>query len=178
MSDKLDERLAQLGKIARDAIAVGASEAQALSLIADCRNGMVRMQNRARSAPGFERFEIRQINGPNVEFTGRLLCETTLSENRAGLTIVFELYETAGGALVAVSASNLADGSGHEDERATIIKPNQTWTMEGVNEGRPMTQSDETQAMRFAVMDAFGWRTEAKAMVRKKLGWDLRVEID
>lgn len=132
-----------------------------ISALADCERTLHRIAKRAAVVEGFERFEIRQINGPAVEFTGRLLCETTLSENRAGLTIVFELYETAGGALVAVSASNLADGSGHEDERATVI---------------PL--SYDVQAMRFAAMDAFGWRTEAKKMVRTALGWELRVEVE
>lgn len=137
------------------------ADQQTLSALADCERTLRRIAKRAAVVEGFERFEIRQINGPAVEFTGRLLCDVSLPENRAGLSILCELYETAGGALVAVSASNLADGSGHEDERATVI---------------PL--SDDVQAMRFAAMDAFGWRTEAKKMVRTALGWDLRVEVE
>ena len=137
------------------------ADQQTLNALADCERTLRRITKRAAVVEGFERFEIRQINGPAVEFAGRLLCWATLPENRAGLSILCELYETAGGALVAVSASNLADGSGHEDERATVI---------------PL--SDDVQAMRFAAMDAFGWRTEAKAMVRKKLGWELRMEVE
>lgn len=156
---KLQARLATLEGAASTAWQI--AEQQTLKALADCERTLRRAAKRAAVVEGFERFEIKQINGPAIEFTGRLLCETTLSENRAGLTIAFELYETAAGALVAVSASNLADGSGHEDERATVI---------------PL--SDDAQAMQFAAMEAFGWRTEAKAMVRKKLAWDLRVEVE
>lgn len=157
------ERLgARLKNVCAAAVAVPEPAGQqALSALADCERTLRRIAKRAAVVEGFERFEIRQINGPAVEFAGRLLCWATLPENRAGLSILCELYETAGGALVAVSASNLADGSGHEDERATVI---------------PL--SDDVQAMRFAAMDAFGWRTEAKKMVRTALGWDLRVEVE
>ena len=152
---------------AKDKISDAAEEAhlhsreQTLNALADCERLLRRISKRAEVIGGFERIEIAQINGPRLEFTGRLLCDVSLPENRAGLMVVFELYETAGGAMVAVSASNLADGSGHEDERATVIPP-----------------SDDVQAMRFAAMDAFGWRTEAKKMVRTALGWDLRVEVE
>ncbi len=148
-----------------------------LSALADCERTLRRIAKRAAVVEGFERFEIRQINGPNVEFTGRLLCETSFADRREGNQVTLEVYETQGGAMVAVRAFERSDGG--ESEAATIVKPMLRTTHENVGpSGGSGWMEIDHEAMRLAVMDAFGWRTEAKAMVRKKLGWDLRVEID
>jgi hypothetical protein len=135
------------------------ADKQTLNALADCERTLRRIAKRATVTEGFERFEIRQINGPAIEFTGRLLCETSFADRREGNQVTLEVYETQGGAMVAVRAFERSDGG--ESEAATVITP-----------------AADLQAMRFAVMDAFGWRTEAKAMVRKKLGWELRVEVE
>lgn len=159
-NEKIAQRTTQLAKFARDAMADGASEGEVFSVLADCRNALNRARYRVKAGRGWERVEIRQMRGPLVEFTGRLLCSTEFVAHRKDIRMTLELYETRGGALVAVNASNLADESGQEDERCVVVPP-----------------TADVQAMRFAVMDAFEWNTEAKKMVRKQLGWDLRMEV-
>ena len=46
-----------------------------------------------------------------------------------------------------------------EDARVTVVPP-----------------TDDVQAMRFAVLDAFDWDNRARSMARK-LGWSLRTEV-
>jgi hypothetical protein len=157
---KIGERLSQLAKIAHDAVKAGATEQSVLSLIADCRNGLVRTQNRARTQPGMDRFEIAQTHGPLLEFTGRLLAETTFTTERADpLRISFEIYETAAGVLVAVSSTEPVERDGFEVVRATVVE-----------------RQDDAQAMRFAVMEHFEFHPWARNMA-KKLGWSLRLEV-
>ena len=157
---KLGERLSQLAMIAHNAIEVGATEQSVLSLIADCRNGLVRTQNRARTLPGMDRFEIAQTHGPLLEFTGRLLAETSFTTERNDpLRISFEIYETAGGALVAVSSTDPTERDGFEVVRATVAE-----------------RQDDALAMRFAVMEHFEFHPRARNMA-KKLGWSLRQEV-
>ncbi len=155
-TDKLTVRLAALATLAHDTAAV--AEQQTLSILADAERALKRAQKRAEGLSGkWERTEIRPANGPAVEFTGRLLCETSFQDRKEGNPVTLELYETRGGAMIAVVAF---ERNGHESETAKVIDA-----------------SDDTQAMRFAVMDAFLWRTEAKKMVRA-LGWSLTVEVE
>lgn len=154
---KFGDRLDALAGIGGAAFRIG--DQQTINALADCERTLRRIIARAEVAEGMERIEIAQMYGPVLEFTGRLLCETEFADRRAGRTVTLELYETQGGAMVAVTAFELGQG-GQESERATVIPP-----------------IADVQAMRFAVMEAFTWHTEAKRMVRKKLGWDLRQEV-
>lgn len=158
--DKLTDRTRLLAKFARDAMADGASEAEVYSILADSRNALNRARKRAKESPGFERIEIAQMHGPTVEMNARLLCDTSFEDRRERRTMTLELYETQGGAMVAVSAYDLGREDGQESQRATVIPP-----------------TSDVQAMRFAVMEAFNWHTEARRMVSKKLGWSLRMEV-
>lgn len=159
-NDKLASRISDIYQAAQDA---GPGEQQTFSVLADCERALRRIAKRAEALPGdWERIEIRQMRGPTIEFTGRMLCDTTfVTQGRDALEITLEVWLTKGGSFVAVSASNLPGGQGREDERAAVIP-----------------KSDDELAMRFAVMDHFTWHTEAKKMVRKRLGWDLRVELE
>lgn len=159
-ADKLTARLAAVYEAAQTA---GGDNQQTFNALADCERALRRIVKRAESLSGeWERIEIRQMRGPVIEFTGRMLCDTTFTTmGRDALEITLEIWETRSGSLIAVSASNLPNGEGREDERAAVIP-----------------KSDDVMAMRCAVMDHFTWHTEAKKMVRKKLAWDLRVEVD
>lgn len=130
--------------------------------IADARRAMNRILKRAEQLPAeWERVEFVQDRGPTIEATAHLLAETTFETGRGQpLEMSLEIWETQGGALIAVSATTLPGGAGREDLRATVVPP-----------------IDDAQAMRFAVMDAFHWHQRARSMVRK-LGWSLRTEID
>jgi hypothetical protein len=101
--------------------------------------------------------EIKQMRGPVLRFTGQLLAETSFEiKGRDALQIRCKIYETRGGALVAVSSSTLLDRDGFEDVRATVVP-----------------KQDDEFAMRCAVMDAFEWETRARRMVTRQLKWDL-----
>ena len=154
---KLRERLGAVEAVA--ATAWHLADQQTLNALADCERSLRRIITRAEVTEGMERIEIAQMHGPTVEFTGRMVCTTKFAERRGDRYVTLELYETQGGALVAVTAFELGEG-GQESERAVVVPP-----------------IADVQAMRFAVMEAFTWHTEAKKMVRKKLGWDLRCEV-
>jgi hypothetical protein len=146
--------------------AVGEAEAAnlpaTLAQIADATRGFKRLAKRGAPLPEeFERVEFVQARGPTVEFTGRRLAETNWETNGARpLRIVQEVWETQGGALVAVSTSAPVDGDGFEDARVLVVEA-----------------TDDVQAMRFAVMGHFDWNDRARSMA-KKLGWSLRVEVE
>lgn len=132
---------------------------EAANVLAVATEQLRRAMKRAEAlADDWQRISIPQHFGPTVEFTGRLISDTSFNDRREGRSVTLELYETQAGAMIAVCAFELRDGA--EAEMATVVSP-----------------TGDVQADRFAVMEAFKWRDEAKKMVRKKLGWDLRVEI-
>lgn len=146
----------------RDLVA-SAQEARGMGLnfktvLADAVKAMKREVRRHSASEGFDAIEIAQMRGPTVEFNGRLLAESEFTA-RAGQDMALEIYETEGGALVAVTSSTLPGETGREDARVTVVPP-----------------TDDVQAMRFAVMDAFRWENRARTMARK-LGWSLRMEV-
>jgi hypothetical protein len=158
--NKLNDRLEILQGTASTTWQV--SPGQVFTILADTELALKRATKRAATLPAeFERVEIVQAHGPTIEFAGRLLAETSF-ETRKGqpLEICLEIWETVGGALVAVSSSTLPGGSGREDCRVTVVEP-----------------SDDAQAMRFSIMDAFSWHDRARSMARK-LGWSLRKDVE
>lgn len=131
------------------------------SITSDAVRAIKRAARRAEVPEGYERITFTQDKGPTIEATVRLLAETSFQiMGRQTLDIALEIYETAAGALLAVSASTLPGGTGREDVRVTVVPP-----------------SADVLAMRIAVMDAFDWHQYARSMARK-LGWNLIVEVD
>lgn len=132
--------------------------------IADYTRDLKRLAKQGADLPGeFERVSLAQMRGPTVEFTGRLLAsESWVVSPEVGpdLLLSFEIWETQGGALVAASTSEPVDGEGFEDARVEVV-----------------ASAEDVHAMRFAVMDHFGWGDRARSMARR-LGWDLKVEVD
>lgn len=109
-----------------------------------------------------QRWEIVVSRGPRLEFTGRLLAtDSYLTKGDDPLNIELHVYQTVAGALIGVSSAIPASSEGYETIQATVVEPTQ-----------------DLQAMRFAIMDGFGWSTVARAMARKKLKWSLRRDID
>lgn len=94
---------------------------------------------------------IRQRRGPTIKFTGALIAKTEF-DMRGGQEMRLEIWQTAGGALVAVSASD-------EETRATVVEPG------------------EEMNMRCAVMDAFDWNERARSMVKDQLKWRLQKHV-
>lgn len=147
------ELLESLGEQPRQEIA---------SIIARARQDVRRAIKRAEQPEGFERIEIKQSKGPTLEFWGRELCSDAFeTRGRDPLRISMEIYETKGGALVAVSASTPISGDGFESVRATVVEPR-----------------EDRQAMHFEVLSALDWHVRARSMVTKKLRWSLRRDVD
>lgn len=157
-ADKLDK--------ATDAIKAQAEEAHlhdrsaTLTALADCERALKRITKRASVAKEMERVELVQTRGPTVEFSGRQLAQTQFNDSRTSDRVGFEIWETAGGALVAVIWSESSKGSDHDTCRVTVAPP-----------------TTDAQEQRLAVMEAFAWDLRARSMV-KKLGWSLKIEVE
>lgn len=156
--ERYQHRIDRVVKTAAEARDIVGQEAS--NILATCETLLRRAMSRAKALEDAWRLvEVPQHFGPTIEFTGRLICETSFPDRREGRQVTLELYETRAGALVAVRAFQLLDGD--DSEEATVVIP-----------------TADLQADRFAVMAAFKWHTEAKKMVRNRLGWDLRVEVE
>lgn len=111
--------------------------------------------------PEYELVKLKQNRGPMLKFMGKLLAdEEFTTRGRDPLTIIMEIWQTEGGALVACTKSWPAEREGHRDQRATVVEP-----------------GDE-QAMQFTVMEHFEWEARARSMVKKQLDWVLVQEVD
>lgn len=110
--------------------------------------------------PEFTRTQIRQTRERTYEFEGRIIAAADF-ETRQGqpLTMFLEIWETCGGAYVAVTRAVPLNG-GDADIRATVVPP-----------------ADDELARRFAVMEHFRWDNRARAMARKELKWKFVQEI-
>lgn len=110
----------------------------------------------------YEKQRITQSRGPAVEFEGRLIASDSF-ETRSGhpSRMIMEVWETQGGALIAVTRGEAVQGGeAREIVAATVVR------------------SGEEQAMHFAVMSAFDWEDRARSMVRKQLKWSLKMRVE
>lgn len=165
LTDKLSERLRVMESVAR---AMGEGQ-EVFSALAECERTIKRAAKRAEALPeGYERVEFVQTRGPRVEFTGRLLVEHG-HDSRKGYRHEAEIWETRGGALIAMSATMPLDGEGFEDVRVAVVEP--VW-----RKGDDLPEN--LLAMRFAVMDHFNWDMGVRSAVTKKLGWKLSMEVE
>jgi hypothetical protein len=90
-----------------------------------------------------------------------LLAETKFETNgRDPMKITFEIWESRGGALIAVFASEPGERDGVEVVKAAVVQP-----------------QEDALAMRLAVLEHFEWHDRARSMARK-LGWSMRVEVE
>jgi hypothetical protein len=139
----------------------GVSAEQAGTILGDAERALKRAAKRAGQPDGYERVEIIPTRGPRLEFTGRLLAEEQWTgRGHDAIRAHIEIWETKGGALVATDET-VRVGS-HEEPRlrAAVVEP-----------------GDDSQAMRFAVMDFFDWSNRARNLA-KKLGWSLRIDVE
>lgn len=119
----------------------------------------------ALNTEGMIKTSIRQTRGPKLVFAGRKIAETEFTtQGREPLSWMFEIWQTAGGAYIAVSSSLLAErDDAVEDVRCTVVEPDE--------------HGGDQLAMQFAVMDHFDWTPRAKDMVRKQLKWKLSRDV-
>ncbi len=93
-----------------------------------------------------------------LRFVGKRVAHTEWETNR-GDTMRFEIWETAGGALIAVREGDGDDG--YTD--AIVVEPTEPW--QGVGKGHPPF------AMVDAVLTFFQWHDRARSMVKSQLKW-------
>lgn len=160
-NDKLAAAMDQLAELARAADL--ADRPAALGALADSVRALKRIVNRATPhSEEYERIELVQDRGPTIEFTGKLLCETSfITRGEDPLRYELEIYQTAGGALVC----------------ARYVTPEQS-RAEPRTDLLVVEREDDVLAMRLAVMEFFKWDLRARSMVRKALGWSLKVEVE
>lgn len=106
----------------------------------------------------FERVKFAQNRGPLLVFEGKLLASTEF-ETRAG-SMALEIWETPAGAWIATATGTPYDEDSRVIRTATIVPP-----------------GDDEMARRCAVMDEFDWEDRARSMVRKQLGWALKIDV-
>lgn len=105
----------------------------------------------ARPTMEMQKKTIRQRRGPAIRFTGALIAKSEF-DTRDGFPMRLEVYETQGGAYVAVSITDV-------ETRATVIEPG------------------EDADMRCDVLEAFDWSNRARSMLRDQLGWKFVREV-
>ena len=151
-SDKLDQRLAEIAGEATAALKANAPAA--FSALADARKALRRIAKRAEEGE-FEHVELVQDRGPVLAFAGRLIAETSFeTKGPQPVAVTLEVWQTEAGALIA-GTYRRRPGSEEESFEGIVVEP-----------------SADHQAMRFAVLDAFGWDIRSRSMARK-LGWSL-----
>ena len=107
-----------------------------------------------------EKIEIKQQRGPTIDFVGEMLARNTFQTSGNDLLeVVFEIWETQGGALIAVSSSCPINRRGRVVTNATVVEP-----------------QEDKQAMHFAVLDHFDWHDRARSMARG-LKWKTRKKV-
>ena len=151
---KTQGRFRELAKLVQEARELGVNHGTAL---ADAIRDLKRLNARAAVPDGWEAISVSRDRGSPIEFTGRLLADAQFV--RQGIEPVahsFAVFETKGGALVAVWESEPAERGGYVRASALVVEP-----------------QDDAQAMHHAVMEFFDWDDRARGMA-KKLGWDLR----
>ena len=135
---------------------------------------------------------IKQNRGPMLEFEGRLLASDTFEVRRDGTKLTMEIWETRGGALIAVTRGEAMQGGEVRDiveakvvERArfplTLGSQDRVEVRYGSDglyiNGELVTETVNRQAMHFAVLDHFDWSDRARSMVRKTLKWSLKMRV-
>jgi len=129
----------------------------------------------------FTTINIKPSRSAPLRFKGKLIAQTEWTTGR-GDQMRFEIWETEGGALIAVRDGDDGDGNGYTDAIVVepIYKAEQPMEVQASGEdgsrivrlGPTYPVLDEA-AMRFTVLGFFEWHDRARSMVRKQLKWSL-----
>ena len=156
--EKTQARFRELAREIQKARDLGVNHGTALS---DAIRDLKRLNARAAVPDGWESVSVSRNKGSPIEFTGRLLADAEFTRQGVEpMRHAFEVYETKAGALVAVWESEPAERGGYVRASALVVEP-----------------QEDAQAMHHAVMEFFDWDDRARG-IAKKLGWDLRQEIE
>lgn len=129
------------------------------------------------AAEGFTREKIACNRGPTYEFWGKLLGEHTTNPkgDRTKWTEI-RLWETPSGKWV-VESAGCSDEPGHVDIADAVHIRGPIVLIDRQSLQDFAEQTPEIRSMEFQAMDFWGWSSPAKALA-KKLGWNLKVQLD
>lgn len=129
------------------------------TIIADAAQALHKAIRIAEAGEEWQRFDMIPTAGPRTGFMGRSLLRTGY-ENSEGRRVEREIFQTQGGALVALAVScALNEG---ERDRVTVYVA---------------AARDDAAAQQTEIMAAWRWDDGAMKMA-KKLGWNTAVWID
>lgn len=156
-----DKGIEGLAEIAQQALSV--DYAGTKSAIAAAQTALRKVIRKStQDGPVWAQETIEQSHGPKIDFTGRVLAanEFTSKSETNPMHVTMKVWQTKGGALIARLTTEPTYGDGYLSVRAEVVEP-----------------TDDVQAMWFAVMDFFDWTEGARSMARK-MGWNLRRDVD
>lgn len=159
-----DERvLAQLDDLGRLVRSNASIIGPAISLaLTNAGRVIAKAAAKANTPPSgeYEVLRIAQTRGPTIRAEASLLASYSTQKDREGRWFNCQLWQTPGGAYIAVS-SNCSDREGERDFIAADVFE---------------TDMDETER-RIGVMEIFQWSTPARNMA-KSLGWKIEIHVD
>lgn len=145
--------------MAKLAVAMEVAPGHAGTIIADAAKALHKAVKIAQAKEEWFRHDIIPTAGPRIGFMGRSLWRTGF-ENWEGRRIEREIYQTQGGALVALAVSCALDDD--EGDRVTV---------------HVAAARDDAAAQQSEIMEAWRWDRAAIDMA-KALGWNTAVWID
>lgn len=113
----------------------------------------------------YQKVELIQTRGPVLRFKGKLLGETEW-DARDGTLMILQVYQTEGGALIAVREGQREGSDKRDDLKAHVVEPIDS-----------LDELAATQIMRFEVLDFFEWTDRARTFAKRVLKWSLVQEI-
>ncbi len=126
---------------------------------------------------GYSSKKIACNRGPTYEFWGKLLGEySTDPQRKKSKWTEIRLWETPSGQWVAESAG-CSDEPGHVDIADAVVIRGPIVLVERQTLKEFEDKTPRTLSMEFQAMDFWGWSSPAKALA-KKLGWDLKVQVE
>lgn len=106
----------------------------------------------------YDTINIKPSRSAPLRFNGKRIAETEWTTAR-GDTMRFQVWETAGGALIAVREGDGEDG--YTD--AIVVEPTEDW--------RASAKGHPPFKMVNAVLSFYDWHDRARSMVKKQLKW-------
>jgi len=114
----------------------------------------------------FTTINIKPSRSAPIRFKGKLLAETEWDTADGG-RMIFEIWQSVGGALIAVREGEDDQGHGYTD--AIVVEPG----IEAATDEAGMSPF----AMRDAVMTFYGYHDRARSLVKRKLKWSILREV-
>jgi predicted phosphatase len=105
---------------------------------------------------------IKPSRGAPIRTIARIIAEVEWapSGRNSGTWMRFTVWETRGGAYIAVTEGDVAGYPDKVDVTATVVEPH-----------------PDPVAMQVAVLNHFDWHDRAKALLKRELGWAPCIEV-